>query len=98
MVQLRQALEQGALESRRPTRVESMSDFVSARGDNGESDEEFYDVTTPSKWVYSVTVCTSNQFTGWSSMKLANVLNRRSSCGCIPTCFGDNGIVLTSSS
>ena len=53
MARLREALEQGTLErkSQHQTRAGSMSGFETAQEDDGDSasDDEFYDVTTPSK-------------------------------------------------
>ena len=56
MARLRESVAQGGLEraSRRSMpAAESVSDFVSAQGDNTESDddeESFYDITTPNKY------------------------------------------------
>lgn len=57
MSRLREALEQGVLEmkARPPPRVGSMSGFETAQEDDmeteedGDTEDEFYDVTTPNK-------------------------------------------------
>ena len=57
MSRLREALEQGVLEmkARPPPRVSSMSGFETAQEDDmeteedGDTEDEFYDVTTPNK-------------------------------------------------